>query len=339
MPEFQSNISLKSFNTFGVDVPARFFVQVHSLVELQAVLADTDMKEKPRLVLGGGSNILLTRPFDGLVIKLSLHGRDCVAEDADAVYVKGMAGENWHDFVQWTIAQGWAGLENLSLIPGTVGASPIQNVGAYGVEMKDLFHQLTALDTQTGRLCTLAKAECQFGYRDSVFKHGEVGRYIIVDVTFRLPKVPTWHTGYGEVQAELIAGGVTELNAQSISQAICDIRRRKLPDPTELGNAGSFFKNPIVAQTQADVLKAANPTMPVYPQAEGKAKLAAGWLIDQCGWKGFNAGAAGVYAKQALVLVNHGGATGPEIYSLAKQIQQSVMQRFGVEIEPEPLIL
>ncbi|WP_184037220.1 UDP-N-acetylmuramate dehydrogenase [Chitinivorax tropicus] len=339
MPQIETHVSLKPYNTFGIDVPARHFVRVTTLAALRSVLSLPALQAMPRLILGGGSNILLTQPFDGLVIKLALLGKAQVSEDDEAVHVKAMAGENWHDFVCWTIQQGWAGLENLSLIPGTVGASPIQNIGAYGVEMKDCFHSLTALEVSTGTVHTFDHAACRFAYRDSMFKHVAPGHYIILDVTFRLPKKPQWHTSYGEVQAELARQGVVELSAQAISDAICTIRRRKLPDPAQIGNAGSFFKNPVVSTVLAESLKKQFNQMPTYPQPDGTTKLAAGWLIDQCGWKGHVEGAVGVYEKQALVLINRGGAAGSEICNLAKRIQHSVMAKFGIEIEPEPLIL
>ncbi|MEW9900235.1 UDP-N-acetylmuramate dehydrogenase [Chitinivorax sp. PXF-14] len=336
-PLIESNVSLKPFNTFGVDVQAAGLAHLASLDELRAVLADPAWQGVPRLVLGGGSNMLFTRDFPGLVLRVELQGRTKVDEDAQAVYARGMAGESWHDFVQWTIAQGWAGLENLSLIPGTVGASPIQNIGAYGVEIKDCFHSLDAIELATGQLRQFLLADCAFAYRDSVFKGALAGRYLVVSVTFRLPKQPCWHTGYGEIQQELATRQVTELSARAIADAVIAIRRRKLPDPAEIGNAGSFFKNPVVEASLAAALRERFPALPAYPQPDGRSKLAAGWLIDQCGWKGRSLGAAGVYEKQALVLVNCGGASGADIWRLAEAIRASVYERFGVELEPEPV--
>lgn len=335
----QYNFSLRGLNTFGVQASAHAYLPVTSVDTLQDVKHDADLVAMPRLVLGGGSNILLTRDFPGLVLHVGIKGIEIVGEDADATYVRAAAGENWHQFVQWTLAHGLGGLENLSLIPGSVGAAPIQNIGAYGIEIKDLFHSLTLFDFETGEQTTLNKAECMFGYRDSVFKHRLRDRAVVLDVTFALPKQWQPNLRYADVTNELAARSIAQPTAQDISAAVIAIRTRKLPDPAVIGNAGSFFKNPVVTTAQRDALLQRYPQMVNYAQPDGSVKLAAGWLIDQCGWKGKTAGAAGVYENQALVLVNRGGASGAEIAQLAAAIQDDVVQRFDVQLEPEPIFL
>jgi UDP-N-acetylmuramate dehydrogenase len=335
----QHDFSLRAFNTFGVEASARAYLAVTSAVMLQQVREDAALAAMPRLVLGGGSNILLTRDFDGLALHMQNKGVAIVGEDADATYVRAAAGESWHAFVQWTLAQGLGGLENLSLIPGSVGAAPIQNIGAYGVEIKDRFHALTIFDFQTGETATLDRKACAFAYRDSVFKHGLRDRAVVLDVTFALPKKWVANVRYADVMQELGARGIDHPSARQISDAVIAIRTRKLPDPAVIGNAGSFFKNPVVTPAQRDALLARYPQLVNYAQPDGSVKLAAGWLIDQCGWKGKTAGAAGVYENQALVLVNRGGASGSEIAQLAKAIQADVAQRFDVLLEPEPVFL
>lgn len=334
----QQSVSLRPFNTFGIEARARHYVRVTCTEQVLAVFADPSLVAMPRLVLGGGSNLLLTQDVEGLVLHMALQGRALVHEDAEHFYVRAAAGETWHDFVQWTLAQGWGGLENLSLIPGTVGAAPIQNIGAYGVETKDVFHSVTVFDPARGTTRTLNKAECRFGYRDSVFKH-EGADLIILDVTFALPKAWRANTAYGELAQELAGQGITQAQPQQVADAVIAIRRRKLPDPAVIGNAGSFFKNPVVSAEQCAQLLARFPTLVHHRQADGSEKLAAGWLIDQCGWKGRSMGAAGVYAKQALVLVNHGGASGAEVVQLARAIQDDVAARYGVRLEPEPVFI
>jgi UDP-N-acetylmuramate dehydrogenase len=332
----QQLVSLRPFNTFGIEARARHYVRVTSTEQLLAVFADPALAAMPRLVLGGGSNLLLTKDFDGLVLHMALAGRELVGEDDSHCFVRAAAGETWHDFVQWTLAQGWGGLENLSLIPGTVGAAPIQNIGAYGVETKDVFHSLTVFDPASGSIRVMDKAACRFAYRDSVFKH-EGRELIILDVTFALPKAWRANTAYGELAQEL--HGIDVPAPQQVADAVIAIRRRKLPDPAVIGNAGSFFKNPVVPAEQCAELLARFPALVHHKQADGSEKLAAGWLIDQCGWKGRSLGAAGVYAKQALVLVNHGGATGADVVKLAQAIQDDVAARYGVRLEPEPVFI
>ena len=293
----------------------------------------------PRRVLGGGSNLLFTRDFDGLVLRMANIGKEIVGRDNGCTLVRAGAGENWHGFVQWTLQQGLGGLENLALIPGTVGASPIQNIGAYGAEIKDTFYALTAFDTATGATRSMTAADCQFGYRDSIFKHPEGAGLIIVDVTFALPDAWQPNIRYAELANALSAAELLHPTPQQVSDTVVAIRQRKLPDPAVIGNAGSFFKNPVVSSAQCAALLATFPDLVHHVQPDGTEKLAAGWLIDQCGWKGRNLGAAGVYPKQALVLVNNGGATGAEVVALAAAIRADVMQRYGVALEAEPVFI
>jgi UDP-N-acetylmuramate dehydrogenase len=335
----QHNYSLRHLNTFGVAASAQAYLPVSNAAQLEQVRQDATLAALPRLVLGGGSNILLTRDFPGLVLHMGIKGIEIVGEDETATYVRAAAGENWHQFVLWTLEHRLGGLENLSLIPGSVGAAPIQNIGAYGVEIKDRFHTLTLFDFATGEQRVLDKAACRFAYRDSVFKHELRDRAVVLDVTFALPKQWQPNVRYADVTQELAARSITEPTAQDISAAVIAIRTRKLPDPAVIGNAGSFFKNPVVTPAQRDSLLQRYPQMVNYAQPDGSVKLAAGWLIDQCGWKGRTAGAAGVYENQALVLVNRGGASGADIAQLAAAIQADVAQRFDVQLEPEPIFL
>jgi UDP-N-acetylmuramate dehydrogenase len=330
----QENVSLKPFNTFGLDAIARYFTTFSSAVQLQEVLAHPASKQN-LLVLGGGSNILLTKDFEGLVLKNEVMGIEVVDEDNDHIYVKAGAGVNWHQFVLYCLEHNYAGIENLSLIPGNVGASPMQNIGAYGVEIKDVFYELEAfhLQEQTPRTFTLD--DCGFGYRESVFKRQYKNQYVILSVTYRLNKVPRFNTSYGAVQQGLEKMGVKDLSIQAISQAVINIRTSKLPDPQEVGNAGSFFKNPQIPNTQFEALEKEHPHIVAFPVDEAHTKLAAGWLIEQCGWKGYRQGDAGCYPKQALVLVNYGKARGEEIYQLSEKIIESVKIKFGVHLERE----
>lgn len=306
---------------------------------LQKVNAMPAFSHLPRLVLGGGSNILLTGDFPGLVLHICTAGIAIVGEDDEATYVRAAAGEKWHALVLWTLARGLGGLENLSLIPGSVGAAPIQNIGAYGAELQDFFHSATVFDFETATVSTLDKAACAFGYRDSVFKRSLQGRTVILDVTLALPKQWLPNLGYAELRQEVAAQGLDAPTAKEISDAVIAIRSRKLPDPAVIGNAGSFFKNPVVPATLRHALLEHHPQLVSHVQPDGSYKLAAGWLIDQCGWKGRSLGAAGVFEKQALVLVNRGGASGEEVLNLARKIQDDVLARFGVRIEPEPVFV
>lgn len=335
----KENISLQPYNTFGIDATAKAFVAFASLEELKTILEANSIRDNPYLVLGGGSNILLTKDFDGIVLKNNIKGIEIVAEDADHVYVKAGAGEGWHHFVMYCLENNFAGVENLSLIPGNVGASPMQNIGAYGVEIKDVFYQLEAFHLHQKEKQTFSLDDCQFGYRESVFKTIYKNQFVILNVTYRLYKKPHFNTSYGAIQQELDNMGVKELSIQAISQAVINIRSSKLPDWKLTGNAGSFFKNPTITNQQAQALKAQYPKMVSFPLNEGQTKLAAGWLIEQCGWKGYRQGDAGCYDKQALVLVNYGRAKGTEIFELSEQIIASVQQKFGVTLEREVNIL
>lgn len=331
--QVQENFSLKRYNTFGIDVIAHRFATFSSADELAQLLQLTG--GTPFMILGGGSNMLLTKNIDGWVLKNEVAGIEKVNEDDDFVYIKAGAGENWHRFVLHCIDHHWAGLENLSLIPGNVGASPMQNIGAYGVEIKDVFHELTAFHVKEHSLHKFSLAECEFGYRESVFKRKYKGQFVILDVTYRLRKKPVFNISYGAIGDELSKMGITELNIRAISDAVIRIRSSKLPDPAQIGNAGSFFKNPSIPSSRYETLKQQFPAIVGYPNADGTVKLAAGWLIEQCGWKGYRKGDAGVHAKQALVLVNYGNATGEEIYQLSGEVMKSVKEKFGVELERE----
>ncbi|MBF8748329.1 MULTISPECIES: UDP-N-acetylmuramate dehydrogenase [Pseudomonas] len=333
--QWQEQVSLKPFNTFGIDVKARYFVQVHDDDEVREALAEARRRGVPVFVIGGGSNLLLTRDIDALVLHMASRGRRVLVDDGERVVIEAEAGEPWHPFVQWSLEQGLCGLENLSLIPGTVGAAPMQNVGAYGVEIKDVFAGLTALDRETGELHEFDLRACAFGYRDSVFKRTP-GRWLILRVRFALSHALQAHLDYGPVRQRLAEQGVQQPTAQAISDAICSIRREKLPDPAELGNAGSFFKNPVVAAEQVLRIRAEHPGVVAYPQDDGQMKLAAGWLIEQAGWKGYRQGDAGVHRLQSLVLVNHGQASGAQLHELAQRIQADILERFGVALEMEP---
>ncbi len=330
---------LTSLNTFGIAARAARYLRVEQAAQLAAALADPQLAGLPRLVLGGGSNVLLTGDFPGLVLHMALRGKDILAGTATHHHVRAAAGENWHAFVQWTLEQGLPGLENLSLIPGTVGAAPIQNIGAYGAETKDYCHSLTAFDPATLQFVTMDRAACRFAYRDSIFKQDAGRRLIIVDVTFALPKAWAPDLRYAELAQAMAAQGLAAPSAREVAETVMAVRRRKLPDPAEIGNAGSFFKNPVVPGEQCERLLARYPGLVHHRQADGTEKLAAGWLIDQCGWKGRALGNAGVYEKQALVLVNRGGATGADVQALARAIQADVQEKYGVTLEPEPVFV
>jgi UDP-N-acetylmuramate dehydrogenase len=339
MVDLNADFSLLPYNTFGFDVRARYACTVRHEIEVAALLAEPRLAGLSRLVLGGGSNVVLTGKFDGAVWLMRLQGRRLVYQDAQAFYVEAAAGEVWHDFVAWTLQQGWPGLENLALIPGTVGAAPIQNIGAYGLELAEYIESVRTIDLDSGASRVFDATACRFGYRDSFFKNEGRGRFLIVAVTFRLPKQWQARANYADVAQALAAHEISQARAQDIFDAVVEIRRSKLPDPAVIGNAGSFFKNPLVSGAQFAALKAREPNLVSYAQADGRFKLAAGWLIDQCGWKGRALGAAGVHPRQALVLVNRGGADGPAILALAEAIRESVLQRFGVALEAEPVVV
>ena len=338
--QLSSDVALQSFNTFRIAARARRYLRVTDPAQLAALAADPALAALPRLVLGGGSNLLITRAeVEALVLHMALAGKEIVGATDDAVLVRARAGENWHGFVEWTIAQGLGGLENMALIPGTVGASPIQNIGAYGAEVKDSFHSLTAFDFASGTTRTMTAPECRFGYRDSVFKHPEGAQLAVLDVTFALPRAWTPNLRYAELANAVGAAGIAAPSPRQVADAVIAVRRRKLPDPQEIGNAGSFFKNPVVSAAHCARLLGEWPDLVHHAQPDGSEKLAAGWLIDRCGWKGRSLGRAGVYPKQALVLVNNGGASGEEVLALARAIQHDVQERFGVLLEPEPVMV
>lgn len=330
-----TDFPLLAHNTFGFDVRARHAMRIDSVDAAVALARDERIAGMPQLVLGGGSNVVLMRDFDGVALIVAIAGKRVIAEDADAWLVEAGAGENWHAFVAWTLAQGMPGLENLALIPGTVGAAPIQNIGAYGLEMGECFERLSAVELATGERVDFDRAACAFGYRDSFFKRAGRGRFMITSVVFRLPKAWTPRADYADVARAL--EGASTRDAQAIFDAVVAVRRAKLPDWTVLGNAGSFFKNPVVSAQAFAALKAREPGVVSYAQADGQTKLAAGWLIDQCGWKGRGIGGAAVHDRQALVLVNRGGATGAQVLELAEAIQRDVLARFDVELEMEPV--
>ncbi len=348
----EHNVPLQAYNSFGIVAKARELLRVRSPEDLAALLADPARVAAPKFVLGGGSNIVLTGDVKPIVLKVEILGRRVVQDGPHATVVEAGAGENWHDFVTWTLDQGLPGLENLALIPGSVGASPVQNVGAYGVEVQDRFESLDAMDLTSGRVFTLDAAQCAFGYRDSVFKHaapeggeggasgfGLAGRALILRVRFRLPKPWKPELSYLDLQRKMAEAEVTQPTPRQVYDWVCAIRSAKLPDPRVIGNAGSFFKNPTVTPEQCQDIIAREPNIVHYPMPDGSVKLAAGWLIDACGWKGKSVGQAGVYDKQALVLVNRGGATGGEVVTLARAIQTSVYERFGIRLEPEPVVV
>lgn len=337
--QIERGVSLKPYNTFGLPAVARTLVRIETDADVRALLAHPELGRAPKFVLGGGSNIVLTRDVEQIVLKVEVRGLRLVETREDAWIVEAGAGENWHDFVTWTLEQGLPGLENMALIPGTVGAAPVQNIGAYGVELKDRFDSLDAVDLVTGRTVTLTAPMCRFGYRDSVFKHELAGKSIITRVRLRLPRPWQPVLGYLDLERKVAETGITAPDARQIYDWVCEIRRQKLPDPRLLGNAGSFFKNPVVTPEQCRDIIGRDPEIVHYPMPDGTYKLAAGWLIDACGWKGKSIGRAGVYEKQALVLVNRGGAIGAEVVTLARAIQESVYGRFGIRLEPEPVVV
>ena len=338
----EREVDLASRNTLALPGRAALYATISSAGELVQLARLADKLPPRRFVLGGGSNLLLSGDYDGLVLQMAITGRELVGEDSEAWYVRAGAGENWHEFVEWTLDQGWPGLENLALIPGSVGAAPVQNIGAYGIEVAERFHSLSACDMDSGETLRLDREQCRFGYRDSVFKQNgwhRNGRMAITDVTFRLPKVWQPVTRYADVSAELAAQSIMRPDARQIFAAIVAIRRRKLPDPAQLPNAGSFFHNPLVDAATCERLLAAHPGLPRYAQADGSSKLAAGWLIEHAGWKGRDLGPVGMFEKQALVLVNRCGATGNEVIALMRAVQRDVREKFGVELTPEPIVL
>ncbi|WP_414638966.1 UDP-N-acetylmuramate dehydrogenase [Aquabacterium sp.] len=331
--------NLKPFNTFGLPCVAQTLVHITSDADVRRVVDDPVLGRGPKFILGGGSNLVLTRDLSACVLKIEVLGRRLVETRDDAWIVEVGAGESWHATVQWCLEQGLPGLENMALIPGTVGAAPVQNIGAYGLELKDRFESLDAVDLITGRSITLRAEQCGFGYRDSIFKRHLAGKSVITRVRLRLPRPWQPVVGYLELERKIAETGITAPSAQQIFDWICAVRRAKLPDPAVIGNAGSFFKNPVVTPEQCRDIINRDPEIVHYPMSDGSFKLAAGWMIDACGWKGKSIGRAGVYEKQALVLVNRGGANGAEVVTLARAIQESVYGRFGIRLEPEPVVV
>lgn len=339
MSFFSENISLLSYNTFGIDVKAKYFAVANSVQQLNAFLKTDLAKSENIFVLGGGSNVLLSKNVDALVILNRIKGIEIINENDEYVYVKSGSGEVWHELVLWCVGRNYGGIENMSLIPGCVGAGPIQNIGAYGAELKNVFHELEGVFIDTGELTKFSLAGCKFGYRESVFKHELKGKFIITSVTLRLNKKIHLNTTYGAIEHELKNNNITAPTIRDISNAVIKIRKSKLPDPSVLGNAGSFFKNPEVTKEKFDILKTCHEKIVAFDVPNGNIKLSAGWLIEQCGWKGKKIGNTGAHKDQALVLVNYGNATGNEVYSLALEIKKSVREKFDVDIETEVNII
>ncbi|MBA4134527.1 MAG: UDP-N-acetylenolpyruvoylglucosamine reductase [Flavobacterium sp.] len=332
--QIQSNFSLKSFNTFGIEAKAKNFVAVHSLDELKTVLAEH--AAEPKFILGGGSNMLLTQDIEALVIHIDLKGKRIVKEDDDFVWVESMAGENWHEFVLWTIDQNFGGLENMSLIPGNVGTTPVQNIGAYGTEIKDTFVTCDAMKIDDQTMRTFSKEDCRFGYRESIFKQEAKNQYIITSVVFKLTKHNhKINTSYGDITKELALQNVTDPSLKDVSNAVIAIRQSKLPNPKILGNSGSFFKNPVISRSHFEKVQAQFPEIKFFEVSPTEVKVPAGWLIEQAGYKGFRKGDAGVHKNQALVLVNYGSATGQDILALSREVQQAVFDKYSIAIEAE----
>ncbi|MGE5451600.1 MAG: UDP-N-acetylmuramate dehydrogenase [Acidobacteriota bacterium] len=331
--------NLRAYNTFGLSAAAQTLVRVQTEAQVRQIVNHPELGRMPKFILGGGSNLVLTQDVQACVIKVEIKGRELVETRDDAWIVEVGAGESWHETVAWCLDEGLPGLENMALIPGTVGAAPVQNIGAYGVELKDRLESLDGVDMITGRMVTLAADQCRFGYRDSVFKQLLAGKTVITKVRLRLPRPWQPVTGYMELERKMAETGITHPDARQIFNWICEIRRAKLPDPATIGNAGSFFKNPVVTAEQCRDIIGRDPEIVHYALPDGSFKLAAGWMIDACGWKGKSIGRAGVYDRQALVLVNHGGASGAEVVTLARAIQESVYGRFGIRLEPEPVVV
>lgn len=336
----KKNFSLKKHNTFGLDVKAEYFVEVNTEEELVSFLGQTSPRNNLALILGGGSNLLLTKDIEGTVLHVNLKGKRIFSEDDQSAIIEAQAGENWHEFVLWSIGQKLGGIENMSLIPGNIGTAPMQNIGAYGVEIKDVFHSLDAIEIETGKKISFSNSDCNFGYRESIFKNEARGKFIITAVRIKLDKPPhKTSTHYGAIQAELDQKSIDNPTIKDVSNAVIAIRQSKLPDPKEIGNSGSFFKNPIITVAAAATLKEEFPEMPIYPAHEGHEKVAAGWLIEKAGWKGFRKGDVGVHKNQALVLVNYGNGTGAEILALANEIIDSVNKSFGIRLTAEVNII
>lgn len=331
----QQNVSLKPYNTFGLDENAGFLAIVSSIEDLDEIYQTGRFRSQKKMILGGGSNILFTRGFTGIVAKNEIRGIQIQNETEEDVLVSVGAGENWHQFVLWCVEHGYGGVENLSLIPGTVGAAPMQNIGAYGAELKEVFHSLEAYEIKSGKTVSFFKEDCKFGYRYSIFKGELRDEYVITKVFFKLSKKPVFNISYGAIKETLEQMGVDELTLKNVSQAVINIRQSKLPDPMDIGNAGSFFKNPIIERLHFEALEAEFDDIKSYPIDKDKVKIPAGWLIEKAGWKGYRDGYIGVHDKQALVLVNHGMGRGKDLFKLSNQIQKSIQTKFGIELERE----
>lgn len=329
------NYPLQDVTTFHAKVFAKYYTVFSSVEFLKQILSSPEVKSMPFIILGGGSNVLFTGNFDGVIIRNAIEGIEEVMQEGDNIYIKASSGEKWHDVVMYCVTRNYGGIENLSLIPGTAGAGPIQNIGAYGVELKDVLHEVETINIHTLEIRKFSNADCKFGYRDSIFKEEEKGNYIILSVTLKLNKNPKVNVSYGTLSKELESMGITEPSVRDVSNAVIKIRSSKLPDPDKLGNAGSFFKNPVIPNSQFEAIKESHPNIVSFPAADGYTKLAAGWLIEQCGWKGKRIGDAGVHKDQALVLVNYADATGKEIYDLSAQIIDSIKEKFGIQLERE----
>ncbi len=332
----KTNVSLRPYNSFGFDAIAKYFVEINTIDDLQTLIQSGVLQKHKTLILSGGNNILFQKDvFDGLVVYINTKGIDIPREDGNEVVVRAQAGEDWPEFVRFCVSKGWHGVENLAHIPGKVGAAPVQNIGAYGMELKDSFLQCKAVDLTTGDTKVFAKEDCRFGYRESIFKHELRGRYVITSVDFLLKKNAPLHLEYGNIRSYLEQNGIENPSLQQLHDAICAIRDAKLPDVKQIGSAGSFFKNPVISIEQFEALQQHYPSIPHYPDTEGMVKVPAGWLIEQAGWKGWRDEHVGVYNKQALVLVHYGGGTGLDIVELAHKIQDSVEKKFGIRISPE----
>jgi UDP-N-acetylmuramate dehydrogenase len=337
--KIEKNISLKPYNTFGIDVKAKFFSEIYDELQLKEILSSDEYKSLPKLILGGGSNILLTKNFDGLALKISIPGIEIINEDDESVVIKAGAGETWHKLVLFCVGKNYGGIENLSLIPGTVGAAPLQNIGAYGQELKDVFDNLNGVYIDDAQSTIYKKDECKFAYRDSIFKNELKNKFIITYVTLQLSKHPVINISYGNVKSELDKLGYNHIGIKEVSDVITKIRQSKLPDPAVIGNAGSFFKNPEVSEEKFNQLKENFSDIVGFKLENGKVKVPAGWLIESCGWKGKKVGNTGSHEKQSLVLVNYGSASGEEVLNLAEKIKESVVDKFGIELKEEVNII
>lgn len=336
---FRRDVDLAPFNTLGISARAERYAEIETLSDIRQVLEHPEARERPLHILGGGSNVLFLGDVEGIVLRVNIRGREVIRQDGESVWVRWGAGENWHDGVRWAVDRGWGGIENLALIPGTVGAAPIQNIGAYGAELSEVFERLTAVDMESGEKRNFNREECRFAYRDSYFKGEGRGRFMVGEVVLRLSRRPEVNTSYGSLRDHLQKKGVYEPGIRDVFEAVKEIRRGKLPDPGDLANAGSFFKNPVVSGRRFRELQERYPDMPHYPAGEGKIKIPAGWLIEQAGWKGRRVGPVGTYRQQALVIVNHGGASGKQVWDLARKITSEVRETFGIDLAPEVNII